>query len=122
MNKTNISYLDFTWNPIHGCSEISVGCKECWARKMANRQAGIGTDGYNPLEPFKPMFMFDKLNEPVLRKKPAIIGVGFMGDLFHEDFTDEQIDQIFAVMAMAKHHKYILLTKRPYRMQEYLSD
>ena len=31
MNKTNIEYLDYTWNPIAmRCTPVSEGCAHCW--------------------------------------------------------------------------------------------
>lgn len=45
-----------------------------------------------------------------------------MSDLFHESVPDEFIDRVFAVMALAKQHKFQVLTKRPERMLAYLGS
>jgi protein gp37 len=116
MNKTNISYLDFTWNPTHGCSFISAGCQKCWAKRMSKRLAGNNIHGYDKTDPFKPTFCSWAINEPLERKKPAVIGVSFMGDLFHENITDMQHGQIFAEMVLNPQHTFILLSKRPENM------
>ena len=60
------------------------------------------------------------LEIPLKRKKPTTWFVNSMSDLFHESVTDEQLDQIFAIMALTPHHTYQVLTKRPERMVDYL--
>jgi protein gp37 len=64
----------------------------------------------------------DKLDEPLRWKKPRRIFVNSMSDLFHESLTDEQIDRVFAVMAIGSQHVYQVLTKRPERMLAYLTN
>ncbi len=122
MNRTSIPYLDYTWNPMHGCEAIAAGCVNCWARGMAKRQAAMGNRGYDPADPFKVVCDESKLDEPLNVKKPARIGVSFMGDLFHEDVPFEFIDRVFSVLAVAYQHTYLLLTKRPSRAVSYLAD
>jgi protein gp37 len=119
MNKTGIEYLDYTWNPTHGCSGISSGCDNCWANAMAKRLAAMGAPGYDPGFPFKVTFHPDRLDEPLNRKKPARIGVSFMGDLFHPLVAVESIRQIFNIMTMSE-HTFFVLTKRPDRMTRVL--
>lgn len=122
MNKTGIEYLDFTWNPIHGCSKISTGCRGCWAERTSKRLAGMGAPGYDPENPFRPTYHPEKLKEPLKRKKPACIGVGFMGDLFHMAFAPEQIKAIMDVVFEANWHTFFILTKRPDEMLCFLID
>lgn len=122
MNKTGISYLDWTWNPTHGCSKISAGCKNCWAEKMSKRLAGNNIRGYEKLCSFKPTFCHWALEEPLKLKKPSVIGVSFMGDLWHNDITDEQILKVFKVMLKCTHHTFILCTKRPERIVDFLKN
>ena len=121
MNKTNIDYLDYSWNPTHGCSPISDGCRSCWANIMAKRLAGMGARGYSKEDPFKPTFCPWELDKPLRIKKPATIGVSFMGDLFHEDILDHQINSIFLKMINIDWHTYLVLTKRPERMADFVS-
>ena len=54
MNKTGISYLDYTWNPTKGCSKISAGCQNCWVEKISKRLAGNNIGGYDKEDPFDP--------------------------------------------------------------------
>jgi len=116
MNRTGIEYLDYTWNPTHGCSPVSAGCENCWACTMATRLAGCGARGYDKAKPFAVTFHPGRLDEPLQVKKPALIGVSFMGDLFHKAVTDAQIRQVLDVMELARQHTFVLLTKRPERM------
>jgi len=123
MNRTNIEYLTHTWNVTHGCSPVSKGCQNCWAKVMSKRLAGMGVRGYNKDNPFKPTICPWKLNEPLKIKKPARVGVSFMGDLFHEEIEDWMLDSVFDRICYDGifHHTFIVLTKRPERMKEYCS-
>ncbi len=122
MNKTNIEYLKYSWNPTHGCSPIGEGCKNCWARVMSKRLAGIGITGYSKDNPFKVVCCPEKINEPLHIRKPSRIGVSFMGDLFHKDISSDQIREIYEIMAKCKQHTFIVLTKRPERIVNVLYD
>jgi protein gp37 len=105
-----------TWNPITGCSKISAGCRNCYAERMAKRLAG--RYGY-PEQPhhFDVTFHEDKLNQPLKWKKPRMIFVCSMGDLFHDDVKEEEIMKVFDAMCDAPQHTYQILTKRPERMK-----
>jgi protein gp37 len=121
MNKTGIEYMDFSWNPIvMRCQPISAGCDNCWHLRMANRLAGnpkISDDeraAYAGEIP--PLLVEDRLEKPLRRKKPARIGVQFMGDLFHDDVPDAFIFDVLAIIAKCPQHTFQILTKRPKRM------
>lgn len=107
-----------TWNPVTGCSPASLGCKNCYAKRMAQRLKG--RFGYPVNDPFKVTLHPDKLNYPLSLKQSNKIFVCSMGDLFHPDVPFEFIDSVFAVMSRSQHHIYLVLTKRPMRMAEYL--
>lgn len=123
MNKTKIEYLTHTWSPIAmRCTPVSEGCKNCWHLALANRLAKnpmIPEDRQKAYAGGEPVLIKNELFAPSRLKKSAIIGVQFMGDLFHEDVKREWIDRIFHVMACASQHTYLLLTKRPERMKNY---
>jgi len=110
-----------TWNPITGCTPISEGCEHCYARRMAQRLKG--RYGYPEDDPFRVTFHPDRLDQPLKWKKPRMVFVCSMGDLFHEDVKDEWIDSIFSTMISTYYgyHTYLILTKRPQRMKAYLS-
>ncbi len=100
------------WNPITGCTRVSAGCDHCYAHAMHAR-FGKG--------PFTPTFHPERLDEPLHWRKPSRVFVCSMGDLFHEDVTDEQITDVFHVMVSAPQHVFMLLTKRPERMREWIN-
>lgn len=137
-----------TWSPVTGCSSISEGCTHCWAERMSKRLAGrhgyprneavcpICGESYDRVEPFCPehpntklertssfdvTLHPDKLDAPLHWKKPRTVFVCSMSDLFHEDVPDEYIASVFGVMALARHHTFMVLTKRPTRMLELLT-
>lgn len=124
-----IAWCTETWNPLRGCSRVSDGCRNCYAEAMAGRFSGVG-------QPYEGTITKDShgqskwngtiklvrehLQDPLRWKRPRIVFVNSMSDLFHESVPDEFIDQVFAVMALAKQHTFQVLTKRPERMLNYL--
>lgn len=126
MNKTKIEYLDFTSNPIVGC-DMTLPCAErCWARTMAFRLRCAGVPAYQQVIDKegrwtgKTAFVESELQALLRRRKPATVGLSFMGDVFHESVPDAWLDQMLAVVALTPHLRYILPTKRAKRMREYL--
>lgn len=124
--KTKIEWTDATWNPLRGCSRVSDGCRNCYAEKVANRFSGPG----QPYEGLiakggqwngKIKLVPEKLSEPLRWKKPRMVFVNSMSDLFHESVPDDFIDKVFAIMAQCPEHTFQILTKRPKRMLSYLS-
>lgn len=129
-DKSKIEWTDATWNPIRGCTRVSEGCRNCYAEHVAARFSGPGQPyeglatrtGKGPRWTGKVAFIEKVLDQPLRWQKPRRIFVNSMSDLFHEDVTGEQIDRIFAVMALAPHHTFQILTKRPERMRAYFCD
>lgn len=111
MNKTKIEWTNVSWNPIRGCTPVSAGCDNCYARRMALR--------FGDRE-FKPQIYPERLAEPFKWKKPRMVFVGSMGDLFHDEISFDFIAEVFGVMADCQRHTFQILTKRPERMQEVL--
>jgi len=110
MNRTKIEYLDLTWNPTAGCS--GFGCavgKNCWAYNIAKR---------NILKcelcrSFVPHVHFERFDEPLKRKKPARIGVSFMGEFFDTEISEWVRASIKMRMEEAYWHTFFVLTKQP---------
>lgn len=119
-----IAWTEETWNPVRGCSKKSEGCRNCYAESMAARFCapgqpydGLVKDGrWNG----EVKMVAEHLNDPLHWRRPRRVFVNSMSDLFHENLADEDIDQIFARMAMAPQHTFQVLTKRADRMVEYL--
>lgn len=109
--KNGIGWTDYTWNPIAGCSPVSEGCQNCYAADIAKRFGH--TWG-------APVFMPERLDEPIHVKKPSRIFVCSMSDLFHERVANAEIDAIIYTMVSpmsgASHHTYLILTKRIERL------
>lgn len=113
MNTTTIEWTERTWNPMTGCSHASPGCDNCYAKRMAQRLRG--RCGYDQERPFQVKLRPERLAQPLLMKKPSMIFVCSMGDLFHEEVPDLFICAVFAVMAACPQHTFQVLTKRPER-------
>jgi protein gp37 len=119
-DKSAIEWTDATWNPTRGCTKISPGCARCYAETFAERFRGVAGNPYE--RGFDPRLVPEKLHEPLKWRKPRRIFVNSMSDLFHEDFPDEYIDQVFAVMGVAHWHTFQVLTKRADRMAAYFAE
>jgi protein gp37 len=112
---TKIEWTNKTWNPITGCTKISPGCTHCYAERMATRLAG--RFGY-PEAPhqFDVTFHEDRLQVPFHWRKPRMIFVSSMGDLFHNHVATSIILRVLAVIQACPHHTFQILTKHPKRM------
>ena len=114
MQPTNIGWTDESWNPVTGCTKVSTGCKNCYAETIANRYKG----GKGFPKGFSLQLRPDRLHQPIHMKKPRMIFVNSMSDLFHENIPDYYIRQVWDTMVAADQHIYQILTKRPYRMRD----
>jgi protein gp37 len=115
---STIEWTNSTWNPVTGCSKISAGCKNCYASTFSERFRG--TPGHYFENGFDLTLRPDKLVDPIKWKKPRMIFVNSMSDLFHKEIPESFIDSVFETMVIANHHTYQVLTKRPLRMAEYI--
>ncbi len=122
MNKTGIPYLDFCWNPCgYGCSNIAY-CPTCWSRRQAT---GGGPTGPTcpDCKAFKVHFHAERMQRdksPEGRRKPAVVGVQFLGDLFDQARPIEQILAVLELMTRAPQHTYVMLTQQPARAETVL--
>lgn len=129
-DNTKIEWTDATWNPITGCSVVSPGCTNCYAMRLAGTRLkhhwsrkGLTEDTKaGPVWNGKARFNAPWIDQPLRWTKPRMIFVCAHGDLFHEDVPDLWIDHVFAVMALADQHTFQVLTKRPERAREYITD
>ena len=104
--KTGIEWTDRTWNPTTGCNKVSPGCKFCYAETITKRFPKTFSDG------FQFTLHRDRLNDPRKWRKPSLIFVNSMSDLFHEEMPLDYLKQIFEVMAECPQHVFQILTKR----------
>lgn len=115
--QTEIEWTESTWNPVTGCTRISSGCLNCYAQRMAERLQAMRQERYK--NGFKLALHPEALEEPYRWKKPRIIFVNSMGDLFHEKIPFDFLQDVFGVMNDNKHHTFQILTKRSQRLREF---
>ena len=118
MTKTNIGWTEDVWNPLTGCSKIGQGCKHCYAEKMARRLKAMGRPEYINAVDDKGQWtgritlVNDRVDAPLHWKKPRMIFVNSMSDLFHKDVPQSFTDYVFDTMRAANWHQFQVLTKR----------
>jgi protein gp37 len=131
---TSIEWTDATWNPIRArrkdnakigwhCEKVSAGCANCYSETFNHRRLPNGGTGLPYQQRSRELvetYVDDEvLTLPLRWRKPRKVFVCSMTDLFGEWVTDEQIDRVFAVMAVARWHTFQVLTKRAARMRAY---
>jgi protein gp37 len=114
--NSGIEWTESTWNPVTGCTEMSSGCKNCYAKRMALRLQAMGQPNYR--NGFKVTCHPQVLELPLGWKKSQMIFVNSMSDLFHKNVTFEFISRVFDVMRRTPQHTYQVLTKRTERLAE----
>ena len=116
MNNTTIEWTEHTWNPVTGCTQISPGCDNCYAKRITEQSKKVYPKGFEiTLRPHR-------LDEPVKWRKPSFIFVNSMSDLFHRDIPSDYLTMIWHIMCRADWHIYQILTKRPHRMAHIVSS
>jgi protein gp37 len=105
-DRTGIEWTDATWNPVTGCTKVSLGCKHCYARRQFPRVYGARRFEDVRVHP-------ERLDQPIRWARPRRIFVNSMSDLFHEDVPVAFLDEVFEVMAATPRHRFQILTKRP---------
>lgn len=135
LSKSGIEYLDYVWNFYSGCRNSQLGIcpmgKNCWALKRTQRFKHFYPNG------FEPTFYPEAFLSPMVLKKPSIIGVAFMGDLFGDWVNpDERIivpicesprgvtlssvatikQTIFGTIRSCPQHTFLFLTKCPWNL------
>ena len=112
--KSNIEWTEATWNPVTGCTKISPGCKHCYAERMSFRLQAMGQRNY--ANGFDLTLHERMLEKPLSWKKPQLIFVNSMSDLFHDEVPVDFILEVFDVMQRASWHQFQVLTKRSQRL------
>jgi protein gp37 len=124
---SGIEWTEATWNPVAGCTPVSPGCLNCYAARMALRLERINEGGcakyvgtakrHNGRPVFTGRINLDEdvLDLPRRWRKPKLIFVNSMSDLFHEGVPLEFVQRVFAVMKECPQHQFQVLTKRPER-------
>ena len=132
MNKSEISWCDFTVNPVVGCKPVSPGCANCYAAESA-AMVGRRWRDIRPADSAKYMSLAtvqekrtnwtgqislfpDRLHEPRTRKKPTIVFLGSMTDLLYEQIPEDFLGQIITMIRECPQHTFMVLTKRDHRL------
>ena len=118
--KTEIEWTDATWNPVTGCTKVGPGCDNCYAERFAERFRGVKDHPYE--QGFDLKLWPARLKQPGAWKKPRMIFVNSMSDLFHKDIPRRFIDRVFGAMECADQHVYQVLTKRSSLMARYVRE
>ncbi len=121
-----ITWTDYTWNPLRGCTRVSEGCRNCYAERTTGRglQPGQPFHGFalptadGPRWTGKVKLMRHLLSQPASWREPRTIFVNSMSDTWHESLPIHEVDQIYAAMLQAPRHVYLVLTKRAHRLKE----
>jgi len=112
--KSSIEWTESTWNPVTGCSKISSGCQHCYAERMAKRLRAMGSPNYK--NGFEVAMHPESLSHPLKWKKPQMIFVNSMSDLFHKKVPIDFVLDVFDIMQKARWHQFQVLTKRSNRL------
>lgn len=115
-----IEWTDATWNPVTGCTKISRGCDHCYAERFSERFRGV------PGHPFESGFDLtlrpERLMQPLSWKRPRMVFVNSMSDLFHKQIPQAHIAAVFDTMERAHWHTYQVLTKRSSLLQKFVNS
>ena len=118
--KSAIEWTNGTWNPVTGCTKVSAGCDNCYAERLSERFRGV--KGH----PFEPGFDLTlrpaRLEQPLHWRRPQLIFVNSMSDLFHKEIPKEYIHRVFETMERADWHVYQVLTKRSSLMRRFVRE
>jgi protein gp37 len=118
--KSTIEWTDATWNPMTGCTKITAGCDNCYAARFSERFRGV------PGHPFEQGFDLTlrphRLMQPLTWKRPRMIFVNSMSDLFQKEIPKDYIGKVFDTMEAADWHIYQVLTKRSSILQKFINE
>lgn len=113
LNKSGVSWTDYSWGIVDGCTKVSEACAHCYAEPMITR--------FQPDRKFTQIRTHpERLEAPLNTKKPGRVFVAPLGDLFHPDVPHEFIYKVIKMMLYTQHHTFQILTKRPERMYEFV--
>jgi protein gp37 len=121
--RSGIEWTDVTWNPVTGCTRMSAGCDNCYAATLANRllkdrylaQPPVIDSDITRRDPFAVRIWPERLEAPLGWRRPHVVFVNSMSDVFHADVPEDFTRSMFEVMLTASWHTFQVLTKRPAR-------
>ncbi len=118
-DNSAIEWTNATWNPVTGCTKISAGCDNCYAERFAERFRGVKDHPYE--NGFDLTLRPERLDQPFKWRRPRMIFVNSMSDLFHKQVPADFVDRVFDAMERADWHVFQVLTKRSSLMRRYVN-
>ena len=118
-DSSAIEWTDATWNPVTGCTKISAGCDRCYAERFSERFRGV--KGHPFERGFDLTLRPERLGQPIAWRRPRMIFVNSMSDLFHKGVPRAFVDAVFETMENADWHVFQVLTKRSSRLRSYVN-
>lgn len=124
--QTKIEWATKVWNPVVGCQKVSEGCRNCYAEELHNRRHKAYQDGkLQNIPQYAKLFseiqlLHDRIDEPLFWGKTQKVFVNSMSDIFHEDIPFEFLEEVFFTMNEESRHTFMILTKRPQRMRDFI--
>ena len=119
-DQSSIEWTNATWNPVRGCTKISAGCKHCYAETFAERWRGVPGHAYE--QGFDLRLVPEALDLPRTWKRPRLVFVNSMSDLFQDEIPLSYIQRVFASMNATPRHGFQVLTKRSARLRALASE
>jgi protein gp37 len=117
-DRSAIEWTESTWNPVTGCSKVSPGCAYCYAETISLR-FGHSHKPWLPAYEIENVVLHpERLGQPPRWRRPRLIFVNSMSDLFHERVPLAFVRRVFDVMIEAEQHVFQILTKRHERLVE----
>lgn len=128
-DRSKIEWTDATWNAVTGCTEVSAGCDNCYARTLAVGKLAANYGARLPVvdtpenraNTFSVRLWPERLEQPARWTRPRMIFVNSMSDFFHADVPEDYQRQMLAVMLDNPRHTYQILTKRPGRAARFFA-
>ena len=111
-----IEWTEATWNPVTGCSKVSPGCAHCYAERLSLRFRHTTQPWLPRYEDENVVVHPSRLDQPRRWRRPRMIFVNSMSDLFHERIPLSFVQDVFAVMVEESRHTFQILTKRAERL------
>ena len=118
-DNSAIEWTDATWNPVTGCTKISAGCDNCYAERFAERFRGV--EGHPYETGFDLTLRPERLEHPLTWRRPRMIFVNSMSDLFHKHVPYAFVERVFDTMEIADWHTFQVLTKRSSRLRNFVN-
>jgi protein gp37 len=121
-DRSAIEWTESSWNPVTGCSKVSPGCAHCYAETLSKRFHWSEQPWTAAYAAENVVLHSERLDQPLRWRRPRMVFVNSMSDLFHELVPLSFIREVFEVMAKAERHVFQILTKRHKRLAELAAE